>query len=136
MLLTLRNRKGVTLVELLAVIVILGIITAIAVPTIGNLIERQRQNAAEASFTAIEEAARLYAVDATGSTFSLADLITEEYISDATLTLFTDALGAEAVTSTDIFVIGVNDAVTIDLPGAETTLYLKVGTAYYLVYTA
>ncbi len=35
----LNNEKGLTLVELLAVIVILGIIAAIAVPSIGGIIE-------------------------------------------------------------------------------------------------
>ena len=35
----LNNEKGLTLVELLAVIVILGIIAAIAIPSIGNIIE-------------------------------------------------------------------------------------------------
>ena len=35
----LNNEKGLTLVELLAVIVILGIIAAIAIPSIGNIIQ-------------------------------------------------------------------------------------------------
>ena len=38
----LKNEKGLTLVELLAVIVILGVIAAIAVPSIGNIIENSR----------------------------------------------------------------------------------------------
>ena len=41
----LRNKKGFTLVELLAVIVILAIILAIAVPTISTLISNQRKSA-------------------------------------------------------------------------------------------
>ena len=38
----LKNEKGLTLVELLAVIVILGIIAAIAIPSIGNIVENTR----------------------------------------------------------------------------------------------
>ena len=41
----LKNEKGLTLVELLAVIVILGIIAAIAVPSIGNIVENSRVKA-------------------------------------------------------------------------------------------
>ncbi|QWB99743.1 type II secretion system GspH family protein [Mycoplasmatota bacterium] len=67
MLKLLKNRKGVTLVEVLAVIVILGIIAAIAVPTIGNLIENQRENAAESQWANIEDAARLYAIENSGT---------------------------------------------------------------------
>lgn len=46
-----KNEKGLSLVELLAVIVILGIIAAIAIPAIGNIINNQRDKAilAEAS---------------------------------------------------------------------------------------
>ena len=41
----LNNEKGLTLVELLAVIVILGIIAAIAIPSIGNIIQNTREKA-------------------------------------------------------------------------------------------
>ncbi|MBU1141333.1 MAG: prepilin-type N-terminal cleavage/methylation domain-containing protein, partial [Firmicutes bacterium] len=75
---TLRNKKGVTLVELLAVIVILGIIAAIAVPTIGGLIARQRANAAVATYDTVVAAAILYAEDET--VFTLLSLETNDYI--------------------------------------------------------
>lgn len=55
----LKNAKGFTLVELLAVIVILGIIVAIAVPAIGNIISDARSSATDAEIELIEDAARL-----------------------------------------------------------------------------
>lgn len=75
----LKNKKGVTLVELLAVVVILGIIAAIAVPTIGGLINRQKERAAEATYDAIVEASKLYAQDVTGR-FTLNDLEGDDFI--------------------------------------------------------
>ncbi|MFC5466745.1 type II secretion system protein [Lederbergia graminis] len=41
----LKNEKGLTLVELLAVVVILGIISAIAIPSIGGLINNSKKDA-------------------------------------------------------------------------------------------
>lgn len=59
----LNNEKGLTLVELLAVIVILGIIAAIAVPSIGNVIENSKYNAVKADAINVLSAANLYFVE-------------------------------------------------------------------------
>jgi len=59
----LNNEKGLTLVELLAVIVILGIIAAIAIPSIGNIIENSKYNAAKADAINVLNAANMYFVD-------------------------------------------------------------------------
>ena len=57
-----KGEKGFTLVELLAVIVILGIIVAIAIPAIGNVISKAQDDADKAEITMIIDAARLYQV--------------------------------------------------------------------------
>ncbi len=132
----LKNRRGVTLVELLAVIIILGIIAAIAVPTIGNLIERQRQNAAEAEWTSVEEAARLYAIDLDeDDVFSLQDLLDGEYLSSAVVLLNGDTVPTvpdEDVTAEDIFVVGSSNSISVDTSGLDETDLFIDG---YLVYT-
>jgi type IV pilus assembly protein PilA len=131
----LRNKRGVTLVELLAVIIILAIITAIAVPTIGNLIERQRRNAAEASWSSVEEAARLYAVDLeVGAVFSVADLNAGDYLSTDIILLagtVEDPAPTEVATAKDIFVVGASGTITIDLTGLTGT---KLFIGGYIVY--
>lgn len=58
---TLKNQKGITLVELLAVMVIVGIIAAISIPAIGNLIENTRKDAYIAIGQNLQESARLVA---------------------------------------------------------------------------
>ncbi|AOV09169.1 hypothetical protein BI350_08670 [Sporosarcina ureilytica] len=59
----LKNEKGLTLVELLAVIVILGIIAAIAIPAIGNIITNSKYNAVKADAINVINAAQMYYLD-------------------------------------------------------------------------
>ncbi|MBG9543560.1 hypothetical protein ABE29_12390 [Cytobacillus firmus] len=56
----LKDQKGLTLIELLAVIVILGIIAAIAVPSIGGLINKTKEDAKVAEAVQIVNAAKLF----------------------------------------------------------------------------
>lgn len=56
----LKQQRGMTLMELLAVIVILGIVAAIAIPSIGNIIEKSKDQAFVANAVAMKEAATLH----------------------------------------------------------------------------
>ena len=76
-----RNEKGLTLIELLAVIVILGIIAAIAIPSIGGLIENSRKDAHIANAHQMVNAARLaYTADSTKTEYNLKYLEDEKYL--------------------------------------------------------
>ncbi|MEI2664584.1 pilus assembly FimT family protein [Rossellomorea sp. LJF3] len=55
----LKNERGLTLIELLAVIVILGIIAAIAVPSIGGIINKSKDDAKVAEAIQLINSAKL-----------------------------------------------------------------------------
>ncbi|QTD41575.1 competence type IV pilus major pilin ComGC [Sporosarcina sp. Te-1] len=80
----LKNEKGLTLVELLAVIVILGIIAAIAVPSIGNIIENSRIKAVKADAQTVLSAANMYfAENGDKDSVTVTDLITDNFLDDS-----------------------------------------------------
>ena len=130
---TLKNKKGVTLVELLAVIVILGIIAAIAVPAIGGLIDRQRENAANLSYDGVISAAETYLIDeglAVDDTFTLADVITAGFLAESPFDVVAAAdivftVGAaQTATITTITGVVVDTDLVIDGVTVDTIVYV------------
>ncbi|RNA70656.1 prepilin-type N-terminal cleavage/methylation domain-containing protein [Alteribacter keqinensis] len=73
-----RNEKGLTLVELLAVIVILGIIAAIAIPAIGGIIDNSKKDAHIANAETLANAARLYVTSNPGTGEITAEKLSSE----------------------------------------------------------
>lgn len=66
-----KNKKGFTLVELLAVIVILGVLLMIAVPAIQNVINKSRRNSFEsAAKLAIENVETIASTEKVNGTIS------------------------------------------------------------------
>ena len=92
-----KNKKGITLVELLAVLVILGIIAAIAVPTVNTLISNTRDRANAESANSYVQAARLYALENPGETsiVNVTNGALNAYVS--TTVEFLDSAGAPVV---------------------------------------
>ena len=76
------NQKGLTLVELLAVIVILGIIAAIAVPAIGNIITNSKVSALKADGQNAISAANIYFAEAEGNSVDTDELAEQGYLED------------------------------------------------------
>lgn len=79
----LRNEKGLTLLELLAVIVILGIIAAIAIPSIGGIIKNSKDKAHYANAQLIIDATRLYTTNTSpmkSEAVPITKLVTEGYL--------------------------------------------------------
>lgn len=79
----LNKEDGFTLVELLGVIVILGLILAIAVPGIGKIVDKARTETAANQEELILDAAQLYYLNGgTDDPVAVTTLISEKYLED------------------------------------------------------
>lgn len=124
----LKNEKGMTLIELLAVIVILGIIAAIAIPSIGNIIENSKIDAIKADAQQILSAARMYEADAgvkIDGTNGVTEAELEAYLDD--LTTFPSVADAADYTvkrtsdGLELTATGTKGNTTVNFTGATQT---------------
>lgn len=78
----LKKEGGFTLVELLGVIVILGLIVAISIPLIGNVVEDSKKKTADAQDELVLDAAQLYYAQekVTTDPVSTSDLVAKGYL--------------------------------------------------------
>lgn len=62
-----KNQKGFTLVELMVVVVIIGVLVAIAIPVYNEVQDKAKRNAEEANIKIIESAIQVYLTTDEGS---------------------------------------------------------------------
>ena len=74
---TRQNRKGFTLVELLVVILILGVLSAIALPSYISTVQSSRQGAANSNAKALATAVQAKAISVGSYDTTLADFATD-----------------------------------------------------------
>ncbi|MCB5235630.1 prepilin-type N-terminal cleavage/methylation domain-containing protein [Niallia circulans] len=99
-----KNEKGLTLIELLAVIVILGIIAAIAIPSIGSIIQKSKEDAVKSDAITVLNAAKNYVAANGIPDTAIESTELESYVSGANLGAYEVSVnnsGTEFLLTTD-----------------------------------
>ena len=122
------SQKGFTLVELLVVIVIIGVLAAIAVPKFTGTTERANGGKIASDLRAIDTAIQLYAVKNSGAIpTAIADIVTAGYLTVEPKPPSGKFIGTVTTTSTDItatsYTITNGRASMVNGSGTSTTFY-------------
>ena len=118
----LRNEKGFTLIEIIAVLVILGILAAVAIPKYISMMDQSRQSAAQGAIAEVKSRASGYYANELlqGLTPSGANVLT----SLGTPNLGTDFTVAAAASGSDILI-------TVSVVKGVTLTSNVIGTWFY-----
>lgn len=127
----LKNKKGFTLVELLAVIVVLAIIMVIATQQIGNVIKKNTVNSFKSSLDMVTKQAKQAEVMATG-TVSVGDIkaLVDYDSSQFEIYLGSDTAVSAAGADGDYVCIMAGDT-SSKFNGMDATIFAEVFTTKY-----
>ncbi len=75
-----KNEKGFTLVELMVVVVIIGILVAIAIPIYNEVTGRANRNTVESNLRIVDGALEMYRAEEGAVAGAIGDLVNEDYL--------------------------------------------------------